>query len=127
MLCSTLFVTPGTVAHQAPLSMGFPKQECWSGLPFPSPGDLPDSGIEPASSELAGRFFTTEPPAKPVSYCLVNNRRMSCYHERNLRFSDCFIFMIFKAICNNYFHFKFGETEITQQDSDTLVINAKIT
>ena len=46
-----LFVTPRTVACQAPLSMGFPRQECWSGLPFPSPGDLPDPGIEPVSPE----------------------------------------------------------------------------
>jgi len=44
--------------------MGFSKQEYWSGLPFPSPGDLPDPGIEPASPELAGRFFTTEPSEK---------------------------------------------------------------
>ena len=50
---------------QAPLSMGFPRQEYWSGLPSPSPGDLPHPGIEPASSALAGRFFTTEPPGKP--------------------------------------------------------------
>ena len=56
-----LFVTPGTVAHQAPLSMGLTKQEHWSGLPFPPPGDLPNSGIEPTSSvspALAGGFFT---------------------------------------------------------------------
>ena len=46
--------------------MKFPKQEYWSGLPFPSPGDLPDPGIEPESPELAGRFFTAEPPGKPV-------------------------------------------------------------
>ena len=52
-----LFVTPWTVARQAPLSMGFPRQECWSGLPFPSPGDLLDPGIKPESSALAGRFF----------------------------------------------------------------------
>ena len=52
-----LFVTPWTIAHQAPLSMGFPRQEYWSGLPFPSPGDLPDPGIKPgslSSSALAG-------------------------------------------------------------------------
>ena len=57
-----LFGTPWTVARQAPLSMGFFKQEYWSGLPFPSPGDLPDLGIKPASfasPALAGRFFTT--------------------------------------------------------------------
>ena len=50
-----------TVAHQAPLSMGFPSQEYWSGLPFPSPGDLPDSGIKPTFPALAGGFFTSEP------------------------------------------------------------------
>ena len=47
--CVQLFVTPWTVAHQAPLSMGFSRQEYWSGLPFPSPGDLPDPGIKPTS------------------------------------------------------------------------------
>ena len=60
-----LFVTPRTVACQAPLSMGFLRQEYWSRLPFPSPGDLPDSGIKPTSPALAGGFFTTEPPGKP--------------------------------------------------------------
>ena len=53
--------TPGTVACQTPLSMEFSKQEYWSGLPFPSPGDLPDPGIEPTSPVWAGRFFTAEP------------------------------------------------------------------
>ena len=60
------FATLWTVAHQAPLSMGFPRQEYWIGLPFPSPGDLPDPGIEPTSPALAGRFFTTEPPGKAL-------------------------------------------------------------
>ena len=62
--CVQLFVIPGTVALQAPLSMGFPKQEYWSELPFPSPVDLPDPGIEPVSlvsPALAGIFFTTVP------------------------------------------------------------------
>ena len=63
--CVQLFVIPGTVALQAPLSiMGFPKQEYWSELAFPSPVDLPDPGIEPVSPvspALAGRFFTTVP------------------------------------------------------------------
>jgi len=54
-----------TVAHQAPLSMGFPKQEYWSGLLFPSAGDLPNPGTEPASPPSVGGFFTTEPPGKP--------------------------------------------------------------
>ena len=73
-----LFVTPWTVARQAPLSLGFPRQEYWSGLPFP-PGDLPDSGIEPLSSALAGGFFITEPPGKP-GYSLVNKTEWSCGH-----------------------------------------------
>ena len=64
VLCSVMSdsVTPWTVAHQAPLSMGFPRQEYWSGLPFPSPGALPDPRAEPTSSALAGRFFITAPP-----------------------------------------------------------------
>ena len=61
--------TPWTVAHQAPLSTGFSRQEYWNGLPFPSPGNLPDPGIKPVSPVLAGRFFTTEPPGKPLSGC----------------------------------------------------------
>ena len=51
-------MTPWTVACQAPLSMGFPRQEYWSGLPFPSSGDLPDPGIEATSPVLVGGFFT---------------------------------------------------------------------
>ena len=58
------FVIPWIVACQPPLSMGFPKQEYLSGLPFPSPGDLPGSGIEPTSPALVGGLFTTEPPEK---------------------------------------------------------------
>ena len=62
----SLFAAPWTAAFQATLSMGFSRQEHWSGLPFSSPGDLPDLGIEPLSPRLAGGFFTTEPPKKPV-------------------------------------------------------------
>ena len=62
-----LFATPWTVAHRTPLSMGFPRQEYWSGLPFPSPGDLPDPGIEPESPTFAGEFFTTESYGKSLS------------------------------------------------------------
>ena len=57
-----------TVAHQAPLSMEFPGQEYWNRLPFSSPGDLPDPGIKLTSPALAGRFFTTEPPGKPILF-----------------------------------------------------------
>ena len=68
-MLSRLFATPRTAAHQAPLSMQFSRQEYWSGLPFPTPGDHPDPGIEPTSPdspELAGRFLTTETPEKPL-------------------------------------------------------------
>ena len=54
------------MAHQATLSMGFPRQEYWSGLPVPSPGDIPDSGIKLLSLALEGRFFTAEPSGKPI-------------------------------------------------------------
>ena len=52
-----MFATPRTVAHQPPLSMEFSRQEHWSGLPFPTPGDFPDPGIEPTSLASASRFF----------------------------------------------------------------------
>ena len=68
-----------TVAHQAPLFMGFFRQEYWSGLPFPSPGDLPNSGIEPVSPALADRFFTTVPPGKPPNYILLNFKSTHTY------------------------------------------------
>ena len=61
-----LFVTPWTVAYQAPPSMGFSRQEYWSGLPFPSPGDLPNPGIEPGFPTLEADALTSEPPGKPL-------------------------------------------------------------
>ena len=60
-----LFVTPWTVAHQVPLSMGFSRREYWNGLPFPSPGDLPDPGIEPGSPVL--QAFRSEPPGEDLA------------------------------------------------------------
>ena len=59
-----LFATPWTVAYQAPPSMEFSRQECWSGLPFPSPGDLPDPGIKPGSPALQADALPSEPPGK---------------------------------------------------------------
>ena len=61
-----LFATPRTVAYQAPPSMGFSRQEYCSGLPFPSPGDLPDPGIEPRSPAFQADALTSEPPGKPI-------------------------------------------------------------
>ena len=62
-----------------PLSMGLFRQEYWSGLPFPSPGDLPSPGTKPTSPALTGRFFTTEPPGKPLTHVI----------ERGLEASRC--------------------------------------
>ena len=62
--------TPGTVAYQAPPSMGFSRQEYWSGLPFPSPGDLPNPGIEARSPSLQADTLLSEPPGKP--YVAIN-------------------------------------------------------
>ena len=62
---SDSLATPPTIAHQPPLSLGFPRQESWNGSPFPSPGHLLGPGIEPVSFALAGGFFTIEPPGKP--------------------------------------------------------------
>ena len=63
-----LYVTPWMVACQAPSSMEFSRQEYWSGLPFPSPGDLPNPGIELGSSALQADFLPYEPPGKPTEY-----------------------------------------------------------
>ena len=65
--CVGLFCDP-MACSQAPLSMGFPKGEYWSGLPFPSPGDLSNPGIEPESPALASSLFTNEPQGKPSVY-----------------------------------------------------------
>ena len=63
-----LFATPWTIAYQASLSMGFSRQEYQSGLPFPSPGDLPNPGIEPRSPTLQADALPSEPPGKPILF-----------------------------------------------------------
>ena len=65
--CVQLFATLWTAARQAPLSMGFPRQEYWSGLPFPSPVDLPHRGIEPGSPVLQVGSLPSQPPGKPIT------------------------------------------------------------
>ena len=79
---SSSFETQWTVTHQAPLSMGFPRQEYWSGLPFPSSGDLPVPGTEPMSPALAGGFITAEPPGKPDS--IVNSVNWQYYEPTSV-------------------------------------------
>ena len=74
-----LFVSPWTVAHQASWSMGSSRQEYWSGLPFPSPGDLPDPGIEQRSPTLQADALTSEPPGKQRDYCKILNTAPCTY------------------------------------------------
>ena len=85
-----LCATPWTVAHPAPLLMGFSRQEYWSGLPLPSPGDLPDPGIKPESPALTGVFFITETPGKPSHEPRVgqNHLRQSLFYNKVLT-SSC--------------------------------------
>ena len=78
------FVTPQTLACQAPLFIDFSRQEYWNGLSFPTPGDLPEPGIKLTSPALAGGFFTTEPPGKPIINCVYYNVRHSLYSVGNL-------------------------------------------
>ena len=88
--CLTVFVTPWTVACQVPLSVGFPRQEYWSGLPFPSPGDLPGPGIEPVSPSPAGGFFTTETPGKPKVENTWSKVKATCSDLSNWETSTMF-------------------------------------
>ena len=112
--CPTL-ATPWTVACQAPLSMGFSRQRYWSGLPFPSPGDLPDPGIEPMTSALAGRFFTTEPQGSPhVSF----TRMWSLWGQDYEHCADDFAFTTLWSGCCSYPHITDEKTEV-QRDTET--------
>ena len=81
-----LFATPWTVAYQAPPSVGFSRQEYWSGLPFPSPEDLPNPGIEPGSPALQADTLTSEPPGKPLPLLktLVIISGLNCVIQENL-------------------------------------------
>ena len=80
-----LFVIPWTIAHQAPPSMGFSRQEYWSGLPLPSPGDLPDPGIKPRSPALQADALTSEPKLVttflPESKCLNSMAVVNIYSD----------------------------------------------
>ena len=80
---------PWTVARQAPLSVEFSRQEYWSGLPCPPPGDLPDSGIEPLSPALTGRFFTAASPGKTWVY--PGSARSAPHLTQILVLSPCFL------------------------------------
>ena len=83
--CVRLFETLWTVARQAPLSIGFSRQEYWSGLPFPSPGDFPNPGIEPGSPALQADTLSSEPPGKPnrlpclIGYTSMQNKKFKVW------------------------------------------------
>ena len=107
------------VAHQAPLSRGSSRQEYWSGLPFPSPGDLPDPGIELKSPGLAGGFFTTSTTGKHLntrkyirqkSKCILNDCRRLIKHVR----------MVPHRLFYSYFFKECGQTGLVLQISLTL-------
>ena len=70
-----LFTTLWTVAHQAPLSMEFSRQEYWNGMPFPYPGDLPNTGIQPKSPALQADSLLSEPPGKPMNIGVGQDRK----------------------------------------------------
>ena len=95
--CVRLFATPWTVACQVPLSMGFSRQENWSGLPFPSSGDLSDPGMEPMSPALAGKFFTSESPGKPLVIILVS--WLVCLQQIHLNKKRILKAKTFKGMC----------------------------
>ena len=77
--CARLFATLWTVAYKAPLSMEFSRQEYWSGLPFPSPGDLPDPGIEPRSPTLWADALPSEPQGSHIEFMMLFNHLILCY------------------------------------------------
>ena len=85
-----LFATPWTVAYQASPSMGFSRQEYWSGLPFPSPGDLPHPGVKPRSPALEADALTSEPPGKPWRMGIfypICRRRYKCWVDILIHFT----------------------------------------
>ena len=100
-----LFLTPWTVACKAPLSLEFPRQEYRSGLPFPSPGDLPNPGIESASFSLTGRFFIAEPPGVPKMLYMIH-RNMKIQTRTTLMWSSSFSFL---SLSLSLFFFFFGK------------------
>ena len=101
--CLTL-ATPWTAARQAPLSMGFSRQEYWSGLPFPSPGDLPDPGIKPGSPALQVDSLPSEPPGKPTVVLASHKSNPALWG-----FCDCFklllhwVIYLFKKVLFTFF------------------------
>ena len=102
-----LFATPWTLAYQDPQSMGFSRQEYWSGLPFPSPGDLPDPGFEPGSPALQADTLPSEPPGSPAL-----SKRSSCWKARKL-WKHRESFQQPRAILTAAFHWEAGQSTVS--------------
>ena len=97
-------MTSWTVAFHVPLSMGFPRQEYWSGLSFSSPRDLPYAGIEPVSLVLAGGFFITEPPGKELISHLLYHRVPNKTYYHKFYDNKTFIISFMIIIISQYYH-----------------------
>ena len=113
--CVQLFVIPWTVAYQAPLSMGFSRQEYWNGLPFPSPGDLPYPGIEPGSSTSQADALPSEPPGEPSSSLGTHIMQMLVHlllSQRSLGMSSFLFFHSFflYSVLHHFHHSVFQVT-----------------
>ena len=101
-----LFATPWAVAYQAPPSMGFPRQECWSELPFPPPGDLPNPGIEPWSPILQADALLSEPPGKSLKWKSDNNleERMKIENNHSVDKSWWYFHIYFRTKVLSHFY-----------------------
>ena len=113
--CVRLFATPWTAAHQAPPSVGFFRQEYWNGLPFPSPGDLPDPGIKPRSPALQADILTSEPPTLSQFFLLSTEKFQIKYPaEKDLTlFQFTFFFLPLKGKKGRFLS---GETTFTTNE-----------
>ena len=107
-----LFVISWTVWYQAPLSMGFSRQEYWNGLPFPSPGDLRDPGIKPRCPTLQADASLSQPPGKPLLYCTLLQVSIKICH-------DLFSLAIYQILI----HFHYGRRILDISCCFDLVIN----
>jgi len=122
-LCPT-FVTPWIVARQAPLSIGFSRQEYWSGLPFPLPGDLPNPGIEPrslTSPALAGGFFTTSATWEVFLYTHSFEFFTPSYHDEVAVSCRAIIWPSYNMELCHFFHFSCGRQENMAGRSDHIL------
>ena len=120
-----LFATPWIVAYRAPPTMGFSRQEYWSGLPFPSPGDLPSPGIKPRYPALEADALTSEPPGKPYQIVIRLSERLSWttlskidFYPNPITLCPLTIF----SCCVSFFFFFFGNLFILHFNSLTTVL-----